>query len=116
MTTHKAIGQQGEAIAQQYLIAQGCTIITTNYHSRYGEVDIIAKERNGTLLFVEVKYRKNEFFATAAAAVTPQKLHKIEQTIACYLQQYPTTQPLRIDLITIVGDPYQINWLKNIAF
>ncbi len=116
MTTHKAIGQQGEIIAQNYLIAQGCTILHTNYHSRYGEIDIIAEDRAGVLLFIEVKYRKNEFFASAASSVTPQKLQKIEQTIACYLQQYPTRQPLRIDLITIIGQsPYQIDWLQNIT-
>ena len=54
MTNHKIIGNAGETIAQNYLQTQGCTITQRNYHSRFGEIDIIA-ESDDALLFIEVK-------------------------------------------------------------
>ncbi len=114
MTNHKMIGNIGEEIAQNYLQRQGCKIIQRNYYSRFGEIDIIA-EKGSILLFIEVKFRKNERFALAAESITPQKQQNMRLTIETYLQQYPTNQPLRIDLITIIGQsPYQITWLENI--
>lgn len=108
------IGNIGEEIACNYLQKQGCTILKQNVYSRFGEIDIIAEEED-TLLFIEVKYRKNEHFATAAESITPQKQEKMRLTIETYLQQYPTSQPLRIDLVTVVGKgPYKIEWFKNI--
>ncbi len=120
MTNSKTQGNRGEKIAQNYLIKRGCKILGQNFHSRYGEIDIIALESpdnssRETLLFIEVKYRRNEYFATAADAITLQKQERMRLTIETYLQQYPTELPLRIDLITIVGEePYKIEWLKNI--
>ncbi len=115
MTNHKMIGNMGEAVAKNYLIKQGCEIIENNFHSRYGEIDIIAKDQD-SLIFVEVKYRKNERFATAAESITPSKQEKMRLTIETYLQKYPTNRPLRIDLITIIGyEPFKITWLKNIC-
>lgn len=114
MTNHKIIGNAGETIAQNYLQTQGCTITQRNYHSRFGEIDIIA-ESDDSLLFIEVKYRKNERFALATESITPSKQQKMRLTIETYLQEFPTNKPLRIDLITIIGqEPFQITWLKNI--
>lgn len=114
MTNPKMIGNIGEEIAQNYLLRRGCRILHRNYYSRFGEIDIIA-EHDATLLFIEVKYRQNERFALATESITPSKQEKMRLTIETYLQEYPTHQPLRIDLITIIGhSPYQINWLKNI--
>lgn len=123
MTNSKSIGNRGETIAQNYLKQQGCKIINTNVYSRYGEIDIIAltpKDEKSilseeTLLFIEVKYRKNEHFSQATASITPAKQIKMRLTIESYLQKNPTDRPLRIDLITIIGsEPYKIHWLKNI--
>lgn len=123
MTNSKSIGNRGETIAQNYLKQQGCKIINTNVYSRYGEIDIIAlapKDKKSilseeTLLFIEVKYRKNERFSQATTSITPAKQIKMRLTIESYLQQNPTDRPLRIDLITIIGnEPYKIHWLKNI--
>lgn len=114
MTNHKMIGNIGEEIAQNYLLKHHCKILHRNYYSRFGEIDIIAEQDN-TLIFVEVKYRRNERFALATESITTTKQERMRLTIETYLQEYPTQQPLRIDLITVVGNsPYQINWLKNI--
>lgn len=114
MTNHKMIGNIGEEIACNYLQKQGCTILQQNVYSRFGEIDIIAEKEN-ILLFIEVKYRKNEYFALAAESITPQKQEKMRLTIETYLQKHPTNKALRIDLVTVVGNsPYKIEWIKNI--
>lgn len=114
MTNPKMVGNIGEEIAQNYLLRQGCIILHRNYYSRFGEIDIIAQHRD-SIIFVEVKYRKNEHFARAVEAITPAKQEKMLKTIESYLQAFPTPNPLRIDLITIIGqEPYKIDWLHNI--
>lgn len=135
MTNSKNIGNLGELIAKNYLEKRGCTIVHCNYYSRFGEIDIIALEPlshdsrktqdtsnsihrkilRPTLLFIEVKYRKNERFSSAASSITPKKQERMRLTIESYLQENPTINPLRIDLITVIGqEPFQITWLKNI--
>lgn len=120
MTNSKKIGNYGEMVAKNYLINRGCHIIATNYHSRFGEIDIIATQKEAIsgekiLLFIEVKYRKNEFFSSASSSITPKKQNRMLLTIESYLQAFPIDLPLRIDLITVIGkEPHKIEWLMNI--
>lgn len=55
INNHISIGKIGEDIASRYLQERGCRIIERNYKQRFGEIDIIAKDKDGRLLFVEVK-------------------------------------------------------------
>ena len=57
----RGIGNKGEAIAASFLENNGIIILERNYQNRFGEIDIIAREGN-VLLFIEVKYRKDESF------------------------------------------------------
>lgn len=52
---NSAVGKEGENLAAKYLISRGCKVIERNYRQKFGEIDIIAKAADGTLLFVEVK-------------------------------------------------------------
>ncbi|MEG1727637.1 MAG: YraN family protein [Acidaminococcaceae bacterium] len=79
------LGQWGETTACTYLQQQGYKIITRNYRSAYGEIDIIA-QLGSELSFVEVKTRQNLLFGTPAAAVTRSKQLKIHRTALEYLQ------------------------------
>ena len=67
-------GQKAEQIASAYLQAQGLTLITSNYRSPFGEIDLITRESE-TLVFIEL--RKNNFYGGAEASITPLKQHKI---------------------------------------
>jgi len=78
-------GQWGEETACNYLIKKGYKIVTRNYRSNFGEIDIIA-EKKGGIIFVEVKARKTLMFGTPAAAVTKAKQIKIHRTAFQYLQ------------------------------
>ena len=102
LTTYQ-IGQLNECLARQYLIQQGLRYLTQNFHSRQGEIDLIMQEQD-TLVFIEVKYRKNNNFGGAIAAVSYNKQQRLRKTATFYLQRqglnaYNT--PCRFDVITI---------------
>lgn len=77
----KQIGKQGEDIAVRYLEQQGYRILNRNYHSRYGEIDVIC-ERQRVIIFVEVKTRRSESYGTAEEAVTRVKQQRLRETIS----------------------------------
>lgn len=79
-------GEQAEALVAAYLQQHGFRTVTRNFHSRYGEIDLIAE--NGTYLaFVEVRCRAVGGLADPLETVTPQKQARIIRTAQCYLQQ-----------------------------
>ena len=80
MTYQKRIGNQGEKIAAAYLESKGYRILEQNYHTRFGEIDLVAQEGD-SLVFVEVKARTSTTFGLPEASVTPAKLEKIENAI-----------------------------------
>ncbi len=119
LTTRK-IGQINEELACQYLSQQGLRYLTQNFHSRQGEIDLIMQEHD-TLVFIEVKYRKNTNFGGAIAAVPYKKQQKIRQTATFYLQRHGLNAyntPCRFDVLALQGNfdnhtTPQITWLKN---
>lgn len=115
--TSKTIGGQGETIALHHLESAGLTLLTQNFHSRFGEIDLVMKEEQ-TIVFVEVKYRKQIRFGHAADFVTTAKQKKIRLSATSYLQHcqlnaYNT--PCRFDVVGLEGDlnAPAITWLKN---
>ncbi len=117
MSNNREIGKIGEDIAVKYLEEQGYKIIERNRHfSRACEVDIIALEKsNNTLVFIEVKTRKTDFFGTPFEAITKTKYNHIKTGLFSYLQENPQYKKYRIDAISILLQPKQkIEHLKNI--
>jgi putative endonuclease len=95
------LGQHGEQLAADYLISQDYQIVTTNWHCKHGEIDIIARKEN-VLVFVEVRTRRAETTEGAFESVTPRKQHRM----AASAQSYLTLQELepldwRVDVIAI---------------
>ena len=102
MTYQKRIGNKGEQIASEYLSDKGYRIIDRNYHTRYGEIDLVAREGEA-LVFIEVKTRTNTTFGLPEVSVTPEKLEKIENAILLWLQEHPDyPDDWRIDVIAIL--------------
>jgi len=115
--TTTEIGQTTEKIAANFLIEQGLVFKDQNFHSRQGEIDLIMLDQE-TLVFVEVKYRKNSNFGGAISAISNKKIQKIRQCTAFFLQKHRLNEyntQCRFDVITIQGDieSPQITWLKN---
>ncbi len=95
------LGHWGEGIAAEYLRKKRYTLIAANYRCRFGEIDLIAENRE-YVVFVEVKLRKNADFAEALEFVDRRKQERLKQTAAIYLSQHEeiNKQP-RFDVIEV---------------
>ena len=104
------IGAAGEDRAAAFLAAAGYRIITRNFHSRLGEIDIIA-QKDAYIVFVEVKARKNSSTVGGVEAVSTSKQRKIIQTALFYLAGHRCNLQPRFDIIEVL--PTRINHLQN---
>lgn len=110
-------GLDGEKTASDYLEKMGYRILTRNFHSRFGEVDIVASD-DEAIVFVEVKLRSSNFFGTPLESITPKKLEKIKKTALIYLTLNKMTKlSYRIDAIevNVVNGESFVNHVKNIT-
>ena len=98
--SRKLLGRWGEAEAANFLRRKGYTIVAANYTTRFGEIDLIAENRQ-YLIFVEVKLRKNAAFAQAREFVDYRKQQRLRTTASMYLSRYPTSLQPRFDVIEI---------------
>lgn len=117
---NNSYGKIGEELAEQYLIRKDYYILAKNYHSRFGEIDIIAADGD-SIIFVEVKTRTQNMFGSPLEAITKQKLFKMVKTSQFYLSQRSLhSKPYRYDAIEIIfgkeDDRPVINHLMNITF
>ena len=109
-------GALWEKTAESFLCNHGLKLLQRNFSSRFGEIDLIMEDGK-TVVFVEVKYRKNNYHGSGAEAVTFHKQGKISRTAAWYLVKHPrrAEQFCRFDVISI--NPQEknqgINWIKN---
>lgn len=112
-------GSMGEQLAEKYLVNKNYYILAKNYHSTFGDIDIIASD-GSSIVFVEVKTRTQNQFGTALDAITKNKLSKIVKTSQFYLSQRNMHgHPYRYDAIEIIlnaSDKPIINHLLNITF
>ncbi len=98
----KESGQEGEALAAQFLKKQGYQIIEQNFRCRYGEIDLIAWDQ-GTLVFIEVKMRASSAFGGPEGAVNLRKQEKISRVALAYLDKKNPPWPLcRFDVVGII--------------
>lgn len=100
MGRNNLAGAWGEALAAEFLRKKRYTLVACGYRCRFGEIDLIVKNRK-YLVFVEVKLRKSADFAAAAEYVDRRKQEKIKTTAAMYLSQNPTPLQPRFDVIEI---------------
>lgn len=100
MGRNNLVGAWGEALAAEYLRGKQYRILRTGYRSRFGEIDIIAKNAS-FLAFVEVKLRKNSDFAQAMEYVDANKQNRLRTTAVLYLSENPTYLQPRFDVIEI---------------
>ncbi len=106
-------GAWAEEQANQYLQAKGLQLITKNYRCKCGEIDLVMRQKD-CIIFVEVRYRKNNFFGSAAESIDQRKRSKLIAAAQHYLQCNKITArfPSRIDVIAITGKT-QIEWIQN---
>ena len=116
MVTTKALGDGGEARALAHLQAHGLTLVHRNYRvaagpsARGGEINLVMRDRDGTLVFVEVKARKTAGFGGAAATVGASKQRSLVYAARCFLRGQAAPPACRFDVVAIEGE--HIDWLQ----
>ncbi len=104
-------GQEAEKLAAAFLERKRLRIVERNYRSRFGEIDLIARDGEA-LVFVEVRERKSEAFGGAAASITTAKQKKLTRTALAYLTGNARPPPCRFDAI-LIGASGKIEWLRD---
>jgi putative endonuclease len=108
----KTKGVDTERLVCDYLQSKGLQLLQRNFFSRYGEIDLIMRDGD-TLVFVEVRYRKNRNYGGAAASVTPAKQQRIIKTALNYQQQNAPQDGMRFDVVAVEGNASRIEWIQN---
>ena len=116
MTSSLATGNRLEDLAVEYLQQAGVIILHRNFRSNFGEIDLIAQDGT-TLVFIEVRYRKNANFGTAAETVTNDKQQKIIHTAQFFLQtrNWANALACRFDVLAMSNSEHapNIDWIKD---
>lgn len=112
----RKIGFEYEEYTKKYLELKGLKYIESNFYSRFGEIDLIFfEEKSKTLIFIEVKYRKNNEYGEAIEFVTKSKMEKIYLTSICYINKIEWKENIRYDIVGIsrFKNEFKVNWIKN---
>lgn len=109
-------GAAAEQHAADHLKQSGLTLLSRNYRSPYGEIDLIM-EQGETLVFVEVRFRRRTDYGTPAETVDRRKQERLRATAEHFLQhdRRAYNRPCRFDIVAIHATPQgdQIEWLPN---
>lgn len=114
-TQRAETGSAAEDAALAHLRQAGLTLLERNYRvaagpsRRAGEVDLIMRDRDGTLVFVEVRARASRSHGGAAASVTATKQRKLIYAAQHYLLRHASPPPCRFDVVAIDGS--ELQWL-----
>lgn len=107
----RKIGAEGETKAVNYLKRKGLNILIKNYNCKLGEIDIIAKDCD-TIVFIEVKYRKDLKKGRPYESVDYFKQKKIIKSAMWYSVEHNIfDKPMRFDVLEIIGE--EVSWIKN---
>ena len=109
-----AAGADAESLAADYLAAQGLAIVARNVRSRFGEIDLVARD-GATLVFVEVRLRRSDAFGGAAASITRAKQARLLAAARHYLARLGHEPPCRFDAVLFDAlDPQRATWHRDV--
>lgn len=114
MAQHNELGQLGEQMATDYLIAKGYKIIVRNYVYQKAEIDIIAQHDN-TIICVEVKTRNSDFFGDPQDFVTPNKIKLLVKAMDAFVIENDIELETRFDIVAVLKNKKieQITHMEN---
>ena len=118
MTTRRELGNRGEAEAARYLRKKGYALLASQWRCRYGELDLVARDRDGTICFVEVKLRGGDLAGLPREAVDRRKRERLRTAAEAYLSQHGLEDaPARFDVAEVYTDerhqPLRLEYLEN---
>ena len=114
--SRKSAGDRAETLALEHLLRHGLALVSRNYRvargprARGGEIDLILRERDGTLVFVEVRSRADATFGGALASVTAAKRQRLVLAARHYLAGLARLPPCRFDVVAIDGS--EVQWIR----
>ena len=119
--TTKAVGDAAEALALAHLCTAGCKLLQTNYRTPGrggGEIDLVMLDKDGTLVFVEVRHRSSVSHGGAGASISPLKQRRIVFAARYYLTRLKSLPPCRFDVVLVSGAltgdvTPSIEWLRS---
>lgn len=114
MAKHNELGQQGEALAADYLRNKGYTILAQNWRIGRAELDIIAKIGE-TMVFVEVKTRSDNYFGAPENAVNQKKMDLMTDAASAYMYEVEHDWEFRFDIISVLvrGEKHYITHFED---
>ncbi len=114
MAQHNLLGQEGEALAVNYLQKHGYKIVEVNWRYKKAEIDIISMKDN-VLAIVEVKTRTNAVFGTPQEAVNTKKIKLLVEAVNAYVLENNLDVEVRFDIVAVIKNKKEttINHLKD---
>ena len=99
-----ALGRYGERVAADHLVAAGMTILARNWRCPEGELDLVLRDADGTVVFCEVKTRSGTAFGEPSEAVGWRKARKVRALACRWLADHrpPEVRDLRFDVVSVV--------------
>lgn len=117
MRTAKSAGDRGEAETARYLRKKGYSLLESQWRCRFGELDLVARDRRGLLCFVEVKLRGNLSCGLPREYVDARKQERLRKTASCYMSLRELDEPARFDVAELFTDAdgkiVKLNYLEN---
>jgi len=100
-TARGTVARLGEEAAAQHLARNGYAILARNYRCRAGEIDVVARDPSGSIVFVEVRARSGATFGTPEESITTVKSGKMVACAMTYLAEHGAEQDWRIDFVGV---------------
>ena len=116
MNGRKALGDRGEAAAAQYLRKKGHTTLASQWRCRFGELDLVARNKRGTVCFVEVKLRSAGAIGLPREFVDARKQERLRTAAAAYLSTHDIDAPARFDVAEVYAEndgALRVEYLEN---
>lgn len=109
-----SVGREGEDAAVAFVRKKGYRILEKNYRTVFGEIDIIARDRD-VLVFIEVKTRTDNSFGSPYEAVHKRKREKIRKVALCFMKKLRKEVPARFDVLSIekTGLEHRIEHIRD---
>ena len=99
-----SLGNAGEAEAARYLRKKGYTLLASQWRCRFGELDLVARDRRGTVCFVEVKLRSTGSIGLPREFVDARKQERLRTAAAAYLSTHNIDAPARFDVAEVYAE------------
>ena len=111
----QSAGNRGEAAVARYLRQKGYTLLESQWRCRFGELDLVARDRRGTVCIVEVKLRGTNSIALPREFVDSRKQQRLRSAAELYLASKELDEPVRFDVAEVYdeGGSLRIQYIEN---